>query len=244
MSSKRVTGTRIEDQHEAELVIHDFQAGRNFLLAIGATEKAYQETRRESWTLDGASIDMDTWPGLATFVEVEAHDEATVRGVAGKLGYDWDRAVFGAVAQLYERVLGIPRSVINDHTPEITFANPPTAYSGEAPSPATVRRVSLYALLVIAYFVVSVLVLVLVRLDRVYDLPTVVPMLLGPPVALGYKEAALTLPAYVVATIVFFSFALIPSELRGHRARVIAIAGLALLWLCLGFVTSGVVSWR
>jgi adenylate cyclase, class 2 len=85
MSLKQVTGERIEDQREAELVIDDFDRGREFLRSLGAREKAYQETRRESYSLDGVSVDIDTWPGLAPYVEIEAESESIVREISRRL---------------------------------------------------------------------------------------------------------------------------------------------------------------
>lgn len=128
MSLKQVTGSKIEDQKEVMLRIHDFTSGVNLLEALGARKKAYQETRREAWLYRDVEITIDTWPGLDPFVEVEGHNEDDVKSVANTLGLNYNEALFGSVDIIYEKKLGIPPDIINMHTPEITFENPPKRY--------------------------------------------------------------------------------------------------------------------
>ncbi len=128
LSLKMVDGEKIENQHEAELVIDDFDKGVSFLEYIGANKKAYQETKREMWAYKGCEICIDTWPGLNPFVEIEGPSEGVIKEVSRELGFDYAQAFFGAVGGIYLRELQIPEKVINDETPKITFENPPKRY--------------------------------------------------------------------------------------------------------------------
>lgn len=128
MSLKKVEGNKIEDQKEICLTIDSFDEGYEFLKAIGLKQKAYQETKRELWLLNNVEVTIDTWPGLEPFLEIEGQGESIVKEVVEVLGYDYDKAVFGAVDVVYEMKLGIPPTVINNGTPEITFENPPKKY--------------------------------------------------------------------------------------------------------------------
>lgn len=130
MSIKQVLGTEIDQQRETELVIDDFDSGVKFLESIGAEKKSYQETKRESWELEGAEIEIDTWPGLNPFVEIEAGSEKEVKRIAEALGFDYSQAIFGAADLIYDMELGIPPDVINNRTPKITFQNPPKKFRG------------------------------------------------------------------------------------------------------------------
>jgi adenylate cyclase class 2 len=127
LSLKIVAGKKITDQKEIELVIDDFNKGCKFLEAIGARRKSFQETKREHWHYDSCEITIDTWPGLQPFVEIESDNEKIVKEVSEKLGFNWQDALFCATDEIYEKELGIPREIINQHTPEITFKNPPKA---------------------------------------------------------------------------------------------------------------------
>ena len=119
-------GSGVRDCFETELVIDVYERGVEFCKDLGLEQKSYQETKRESWTLDGVHFDIDTWPGIPTFIEVEANDQATVHRYVEALGCTWADARFGGVAVLYHQFLGIPEHEVN-HIPEITFAHPPTA---------------------------------------------------------------------------------------------------------------------
>ena len=128
MSLKVVTGNQIKDQKEACLTINDFSEGVKFLKAIGAQEKAYQETKREHWHLKNCDITIDTWPGLKPYIEIEGKTEKSVRAVCQIMDLDFKKALFGSVDIIYKKELGIPPDVINNKTPKITFKNPPKKY--------------------------------------------------------------------------------------------------------------------
>lgn len=122
MSLKVIDGNQIENQKEVFLVVSDLEEATTFLLGLGCTQKSYQETRRELWTLDGAEVTLDEWPFLTPYVEVEGESEALVRSVSAKLGFDYAEALFGAVDVLYIRQYPhLTAERINNETPLIVF---------------------------------------------------------------------------------------------------------------------------
>lgn len=125
LTFKQVAGTGITDVREIELTVDNFERAGKLMEALGCRRKAYQETKRERWILDGAELTIDTWPGLRPFMEIEAADETSVDALTEKLGLDYRQAVFGSVDVVYERELGIPPDEINNRTPLLTFAHPP-----------------------------------------------------------------------------------------------------------------------
>ena len=127
MSLKVVDGDKIENQKEVELKINDYERGVEFLTAIGARHKSYQETKRELWRFMDTEVTIDTWPGLRPLVEIEGNSEETVKLAAAALGFDYAKAHFGAVDVVYLEELGIPLDVTNQ-IPIITFENPPQRY--------------------------------------------------------------------------------------------------------------------
>jgi len=124
MSLKVVDGAGIADQKEICLTVDNFAAANEFLEKIGAVTKAYQESRRETWTLDGAEICLDEWPYLEPYAEVEGSSEETVRLVSAKLGLDYSQALFCSVAELYKRKYNISEDRINNNTSLISFDAP------------------------------------------------------------------------------------------------------------------------
>lgn len=122
MSLKVVnTNNNIEDQKEICLKIDNFDNAQDFLMAIGCSKKAYQESLRELWNVDGVEVCIDEWPYLEPYVEIEGDSEAAVKAVSEKLGFDYSKALFGAVDQQYEMKYGISKEIINDVIMEITF---------------------------------------------------------------------------------------------------------------------------
>lgn len=121
MSLKVRNGDNIEDQKELCLKIDNFDVGAAFLENIGCEKKAYQETRRELWQLDGAQITIDEWPWLEPFVEVEGKNEENVKAVSAQMGFDYSQALFCDVGVLYNKKYGITEDIIYNHTPRIVF---------------------------------------------------------------------------------------------------------------------------
>jgi adenylate cyclase class 2 len=121
MSLKIIDGEKIEDQKEICLGISDFGLAVNFLKTIGCRQKAYQESKRELWTLNGVEITIDEWPFLEPFVEIEAQTEVEVKETSRALGFDYSQALFCSVDTLYSAKYGVPKEVINNEISEILF---------------------------------------------------------------------------------------------------------------------------
>lgn len=74
-----------EGMYERETVVEDFDATHEILLKIGLIEKMYQENKRVRYILDGVECDIDTWPLLQPFLEIEGPSWDRVYAVAEKL---------------------------------------------------------------------------------------------------------------------------------------------------------------
>jgi adenylate cyclase class 2 len=102
---------------EAEVQVSDFDATRALLEAMGFTALRFQENYREEWHLNGVTYDIDTWPDLPTFLEIEGPDEAAVSQAAKELGFDFTDATFGSVDEVYLTISG--RDILTETT--LTF---------------------------------------------------------------------------------------------------------------------------
>lgn len=121
MSLKVVDGDKIHNQKEVLLIVDSLENAESFLTGIGCKKKAYQENKRELWRFDGADITIDEWPFLEPFVEIEGKSEESVKKIAGKLGFDYSKALFCSVDTLYNMKYGVAVDIINNKTPEIKF---------------------------------------------------------------------------------------------------------------------------
>ena len=114
-----LTGTE-----EINVEVNDYDAAVAFLKAVGLNAKAVQETLREEWELDGIEIDIDTWPWIPAYVEIEGPSAEAVESVAQKLGFNMQDAHYGSVDGIYELYYDITDDDIN-YCPEIKFIDTP-----------------------------------------------------------------------------------------------------------------------
>lgn len=124
MSYKHLDQLSLSGMKEICLEINDFDDGVNFLKALGMKPKAEQETYREEWRLDDVEIDIDTWPWIPSYVEIEGPSEESVKAVASKLGFDMADSLYGSVDQVYSLYYDVTRRDIN-YCPEIKFTDVP-----------------------------------------------------------------------------------------------------------------------
>lgn len=113
LSYKRLEGRTITGTKEISVTVDSFDSACNFLESIGFQCFTIQETLRESWMLNGASIELDTWPWIPPFVEIEAKDERTLKVVAQKLNLDYGQALHGSVEIAYQDVYAVTEEEVN-----------------------------------------------------------------------------------------------------------------------------------
>lgn len=99
--------TDISRIKEAEVNVGDFLEMKTILKELGFEDKRYQENYRESWEYNDVSIEIDTWPKIPTYVEIEGKSEKAVKEVSRKLGFDYSNAVFGSADEVFKDKYGI-----------------------------------------------------------------------------------------------------------------------------------------
>lgn len=122
LTLKVVSGQAIEEQKELELIVNDFQQAESLLSTLGCRKRAYQESKRELWSLEGVDITLDTWPFLPPFVEVEGPSEEAVRAVCHRLDLPYEEAIFCSIDGLYAQQYHVAPEVITQKIPLLTFA--------------------------------------------------------------------------------------------------------------------------
>ena len=100
---KAIRSDAIDGTHEVETTVGDFAATNELLALIGFTPKSYQENRRTSFTLDGARLELDEWPLIPPYLEIEADTQDDVLRVAGLLGYDESQLTGENTMKVYGR---------------------------------------------------------------------------------------------------------------------------------------------
>jgi adenylate cyclase class 2 len=110
---KEIRSDAIDGTHEVEITVNDFATTSELLATLGFTPKSYQENRRTSFTLDGARLEIDTWPRIPPYLEIEADSRDDVIRVADRLGYPEEQLTAENTIKIYDRY-GIDLNTIPD----------------------------------------------------------------------------------------------------------------------------------
>lgn len=95
--------TNIQQMLETEIEVPSIKEANNLLQALGYAHKSYQEKERITYILDGYEIDIDTWPGIPTYTEIEGESEEDLEGILNRLGYSMKDTVSCTADEIYEK---------------------------------------------------------------------------------------------------------------------------------------------
>jgi len=108
MSFKQRLGWNADDPHsndtgmiEEEVVVSDFETACKILRHIGLTDKFFMENRRVQYKLDGVEVDIEYWPMLEPYLEIEADSWVAVDKTIAKLGLDPANKKLFSTTQIY-----------------------------------------------------------------------------------------------------------------------------------------------
>lgn len=121
---KQLNDRTLHGTKEITVVVDDFDTTCDFLKAIGIEAYAVQETKRESWKFEDVEIELDTWPWVPSFIEIEAKDEDQLKLVSKKLGLNLDNAIHGSTDIVYQAYYNIGKTEV-ETWPEIRFGDVP-----------------------------------------------------------------------------------------------------------------------
>jgi adenylate cyclase class 2 len=124
LAYKQLNDRTLHGTKEICIDVSSFEESCKLLETIGFEAQSYQETKRESWELDGTQIELDEWPWIATFLEIEAANEQAVRIISEKLGLKMEDAVHGSVEIAYQAEFDVTEEEV-DHWTEILFTPAP-----------------------------------------------------------------------------------------------------------------------
>ena len=103
LTIKNIISPLIDGTKEIEIVVSDFDKCKYILNELGYHPKGYQENKRTRYYLDKVEIDIDTWPMLPTYVEIEGKSEEEVMTVVKKMGYNENEVTTLDVESIYKK---------------------------------------------------------------------------------------------------------------------------------------------
>jgi len=119
LTIKNVLSSNIDGTKEMEIIVNDFDATNEILNELGYQARGIQENKRIKYNLNGIEIDIDTWPGIPTYLEIEGSSEEEVYNTLEVLGIPKNKATSLDVQSIYEEVYGIDL----EKEPNLSFEN-------------------------------------------------------------------------------------------------------------------------
>jgi adenylate cyclase class 2 len=124
LSYKQLNDRSVHGTKEVDVIVQDFEKTCIFLESIGMKSKSYQETKRESWKIGDTEIELDTWPWIPSFIEIEAKNETELKSIANKLSLNYSKALHGSVETAYQSLYDVTEEEVNGWE-EIRFTKVP-----------------------------------------------------------------------------------------------------------------------
>lgn len=97
----------ISGTEELEVGVTDFQTTNLILERLGYKHRNYQENKRWSFELNGVKIEIDSWPLIPTYAEVEGSSEKEVLDTLKLLEVNMDYVTTLDVESIYREKYGI-----------------------------------------------------------------------------------------------------------------------------------------
>ncbi len=107
LTVKQIDSDKIDGTKELEVVVSDFNETDAILTKVGLSARNFQENRRHKFLLNDVEIDIDTWPRIPTFMEIEGNDEESIKNVCDYLGLDYNKSTTMDVTDIYRDIYGI-----------------------------------------------------------------------------------------------------------------------------------------
>ena len=97
IKDKSVSGTK-----ESEITVSSFEETDEILNKLGYFARSIQENRRVQYILDGVEVDIDFWPEIPPYLEIEGESEDKIKAVVERLGLDYSKFVTLDVSSVYD----------------------------------------------------------------------------------------------------------------------------------------------
>lgn len=87
LTIKNLVSSEIDGTQELEIEVDNFERCNLILKELGYVPKGYQENRRRQYLLNGVEVDIDSWPLIPDYLEIEGPSEEAVYNALESLGF-------------------------------------------------------------------------------------------------------------------------------------------------------------
>jgi adenylate cyclase class 2 len=108
LSYKEHTAHTVDGAYEIEFGVDDFKKPELLFEQLGLKAYRHQQKKRHTLILEGVTFDIDTWPKIPTYVEIEGESEEALKKAALAVDFKWEDAEFHDAAWVIENKYNIP----------------------------------------------------------------------------------------------------------------------------------------
>jgi len=91
----------VDSAREIELEVSDMDKCSNFFEKVGLKAMRRLEKYRHTFELGDTTIDIDSWPEIPVYAEVEGPSIDSLKDVCGQLGLDWEKRFDGDAREVF-----------------------------------------------------------------------------------------------------------------------------------------------
>ena len=91
----------VDSAREIELELSDFDKCSSLFEKIGLRAMRQLEKYRHSFVLDEVTIDIDTWPKIPTYMEIEGPSVESLKIFCSKIGLNWEKRFDGDAREVF-----------------------------------------------------------------------------------------------------------------------------------------------
>lgn len=103
LTYKENVGQAVDSAREIELEVSDLEVCSEFLGKLGLQPMRRLEKYRHTLELDGVTIDIDSWPKIPPYVEIEGSSVESLKNVCGILNMDWEKRFDGDAREVFRK---------------------------------------------------------------------------------------------------------------------------------------------
>lgn len=96
-------GTKMQPVLETEMEVPSIESGNAILEQLGFSFRNYQEKKRTTYILEGTEVDIDSWPLIPPYLEIEGESDEEIEKIVKRLELSSKETVSCNTAEVYKK---------------------------------------------------------------------------------------------------------------------------------------------
>ena len=106
LTYKNIEDVSLTGTKELEVEVEDFEKTNELLNILGYMPKAFQENKRIRYLLEGTEVDIDFWPLIPAYLEIEGSSKEEVEKIENMLEVNKEKITYLYCSDIYKSIYG------------------------------------------------------------------------------------------------------------------------------------------